>query len=42
MDILPLFCDIDDFCLTFETDWKRFLIQARLSVRQTDPRKRGP
>jgi hypothetical protein len=34
MDILPLFCDIDDFCLTFETDWKRFLIQAR-------PRKRN-
>src|SRR5215218_4585844 len=23
MDILPVFCDIDDFCLFFEPMWKR-------------------
>ena len=26
MDILPLFCDIDDFCLFFEPAWKRRLL----------------
>lgn len=26
MDILPLFCDIDDFCLLFEPLWKRRLL----------------
>jgi hypothetical protein len=26
MDILPLFCDIDDFCLLFEPAWKRRLL----------------
>src|SRR5436305_6993421 len=28
MDILPLFCDIDDFCLLFEPPWKRRLLAA--------------
>jgi hypothetical protein len=28
MDILPLFCDIDDFCLFFEPLWKRRLLCA--------------
>ena len=28
MDILPLFCDIDDFCLLFEPLWKRKLLAA--------------
>ena len=26
MDILPLFCDIDDFCLLFEPRWQRRLL----------------
>ena len=26
MDILPLFCDIDDFCLLFEPHWHRHLL----------------
>jgi hypothetical protein len=28
MDILPLFCDIDDFCLLFEPAWKRHLLAS--------------
>src|SRR5215208_770282 len=28
MDILPVFCDIDDFCLFFEPLWKRRLLGA--------------
>jgi len=28
MDILPVFCDIDDFCLLFEPLWKRQLLAA--------------
>lgn len=28
MDILPLFCDIDDFCLLFEPAWKRRLLAS--------------
>ena len=29
MDILPLFCDIDDFCLLFERLWERRLLETR-------------
>jgi len=29
MDILPLFCDIDDFCLLFEPLWERHLLETR-------------
>ncbi|MBD0326943.1 MAG: IS982 family transposase [Pyrinomonadaceae bacterium] len=29
MDILPLFCDIDDFCLLFEPLWERKLLETR-------------
>lgn len=29
MDILPLFCDIDDFCLLFEPHWQSRLLDAR-------------
>ena len=29
MDILPLFCDIDDFCLLFEPLWQRQLLETR-------------
>ena len=29
MDILPLFCDIDDFCLLFEPLWRRKLLETR-------------
>ena len=29
MDILPLFCDIDDFCQFFEPLWKRRLLETR-------------
>jgi len=28
MDILPLFCDIDDFCLLFAPTWKRRLLSS--------------
>jgi hypothetical protein len=28
MDILPLFCDIDDFCSVFEPAWKRHLLTS--------------
>ncbi len=28
MDILPLFCDIDDFCLFFEPLWKQRLLSS--------------
>lgn len=29
VDILPLFCDIDDFCLLFEPLWRRKLLETR-------------
>jgi len=29
VDILPLFCDIDDFCLLFEPLWERRLLETR-------------
>jgi hypothetical protein len=29
MDILPLFCDIDDFCLLFEPLWNKRLLETR-------------
>lgn len=29
MDILPLFCDIDDFCLLFEPLWEKKLLETR-------------
>lgn len=29
MDILPVFCDIDDFCLFFEPLWKQRLLAAK-------------
>ena len=29
MDILPLFCDVDDFCLLFEPLWQRKLLETR-------------
>ena len=29
MDILPLFCDIDDFCLLFEPRWGHKLLETR-------------
>lgn len=29
VDILPLFCDIDDFCLLFEPLWQRQLLETR-------------
>jgi hypothetical protein len=33
VDILPLFCDIDDFCLLFEPLWERRLLETRLRNR---------
>jgi len=33
MNILPLFCDIDDFCLIFEPHWHRRLLQSRTEQR---------
>lgn len=29
MDILPLFCDIDDFCLLFEPLWRKQMLERR-------------
>ena len=29
MDILPIFCDIDDFCLLFEPLWRKRLLETR-------------
>ena len=29
MDILPLFCDIDDFSLLFEPLWRKQLLETR-------------
>jgi hypothetical protein len=33
MDILPLFCDVDDFCLLFEPLWHRHLLESRSARR---------
>jgi Transposase DDE domain len=38
MDILPLFCDIDDFCLLFEPLWKRRLLSLGQRQRDRSPR----
>jgi Transposase DDE domain len=34
MDIVTLFCDIDDFCLQFEPLWHQHCVAARLRYRQ--------
>ncbi len=34
MDILPVFCDIDDFCLRFEPLWQQRLLAAEPQKRQ--------
>lgn len=28
MNILPIFCDVDDFCLLFEPHWHQRLLQS--------------
>lgn len=38
MDILPVFCDIDDFCLFFEPFWKRRLLWSGHRQRDRAPR----
>jgi len=38
MEILPLFCDIDDFCLFFEPLWKRRLLSSGARYRDRQPR----
>jgi hypothetical protein len=38
MDILPVFCDIDDFCLLFEPLWKRRLLTSGQHRRDREPR----
>jgi|ERR1041385_1684220 hypothetical protein len=38
MDILPLFCDIDDFCRLFEPPWKRRLLSSGGHRRDRAPR----
>ena len=38
MDILPLFCDIDDFCQFFEPLWKRRLLSEGERQRERSPR----
>jgi hypothetical protein len=37
MDIVALFCDIDDFCLSFESLWQQHLLTYGLRSRQRDP-----
>ena len=38
MDILPVFCDIDDFCQFFEPIWKRRLLSSGARQRNRQPR----
>jgi len=38
MDILPVFCEIDDFCLLFEPLWKRRLLSSGERRRDRPPR----
>jgi len=38
MDILSVFCDIDDFCLLFEPLWKRRLLSSGERQRDRSPR----
>ena len=38
MEILPLFCDIDDFCQLFEPLWKRRLLSSGDRQRDRQPR----
>ena len=38
MDILPIFCDIDDFCQFFEPLWKRRLLSSGHCQRDRAPR----
>jgi hypothetical protein len=35
MNILPIFCDIDDFCLLFEPLWRKRLLETRQRNRAT-------
>jgi hypothetical protein len=37
MDILPVFCDIDDFCLFFEPLWQQRLLADQPRQRQRTP-----
>ena len=34
MNILPVFCDIDDFCLLFETRWHQQLLTSGHRLRR--------
>lgn len=36
MNILPVFCDIDDFCLLFEPAWRRQQLAAAEGIRRRD------
>ena len=38
MEILPLFCDVDDFCQFFEPLWKRRLLSSGQRRRDRAPR----
>src|SRR5205085_11366034 len=33
MNILPIFCDVDDFCLLFEPHWHQRLLQSQAARR---------
>ena len=34
MTILPIFCDVDDFCKAFLPEWEKFLLSAKPSKRR--------
>ena len=38
MDILPLFCEIDDFCKVFEKLWRNTCISQRQEVSESRER----
>jgi hypothetical protein len=47
MNILPIFCDVDDFCLLFEPRWHQRLFQSgaasdKLLLRKLAPDARYP
>ena len=40
MDLIKLFCDIDDFCLNFEANWKQTLLSSNSPQEKTEKKCR--